>query len=232
MKKIGIVGGLGPVATIDYYNEIINYFNERDNNLVYPEIIIYSLNMSDFLALMKEKNYVKVVEMFNDILKSLRNAGADFAVISANTPHLLFEEIKKFSVLPLISIVEATCEEAKALKLKRTGLFGTKFTMEASFYQDIFQKQGIKVLPPKKDDIEVINQKLFKEIELGIFKEETKQQLLEIVRKMRKEFSIDGLILGCTEFPSVFREKSYFDIPFLNTTRIHVNKIIEYCLSK
>lgn len=231
MKKIGIIGGLGPVATVDYYNEIINIFNEKNDDLVYPEIIIYSVNMSQFLNLMKAKKYDKVVEMFGRIIKSLKNAGAEFAAITANTPHLLFENIKEQSVLPLISIVEATSEEAKRLDLKNPGLFGTKFTMEASFYQNVFDRYGIKIRVPEKSDIDIINEKLFKEIELGIFKEDTKQQLLQIVKKMIAEKSIDGLILGCTEFPSVFRDKYYFEIPFLNTTRIHVNKIVEYCLS-
>lgn len=231
MKKIGIIGGLGPVATVDYYNEIIGIFNKKDNNMNYPEMLIYSVNISEFLNLMKLKKYDEVVEKFTGYIKSLKDAGAEYAVITANTPHLLFYEIKKKSPLPLISIVEATCEDTVKKGIKKPGLIGTKFTMQNTFYQDVFSNEGIEIIVPEKDDIEIIHERLFKEIELGIFKDETRKQLLGIVKKMIDQRKIDGLILGCTEFPLVFREPEYFGIPFLNTTRIHVNKIVEYCLS-
>ncbi|NJK87045.1 MAG: amino acid racemase [Bacteroidales bacterium] len=231
MKKIGIVGGLGPVATMDYYKEIIGIFNERGSDLNYPEIIIYSVNMEKFLNLMKEKKYTEVVDLFARYINCLKNAGAEFAAITANTPHLLFNEIKEISALPLISIVEAVAEEAKKLNLKKTGLIGTRFTMDSTFYKDVFVTKNLQVIVPGEEDKQVIHQKLFSEIELGIFKDETRELLLDIVQKMKKENSIEGIILGCTEFPVLFREPAYSGIPFLNTTRIHVKKIVEYCLA-
>ncbi len=114
--------------------------------------------------------------------------------------------------------------------LKRPGLFGTGFTMNASFYQDVFKKHGINVFVPDKEDKEIVNYKLFSEIELGIFKDETLGLLIEIIEKMIREQQIDSLILGCTEFPLIFTKSHYAGIPMLNTTRIHVNEIIKYCL--
>lgn len=82
---------------------------------------------------------------------------------------------------------------------------------------------------PAQDDQALINQKLFSEIELGIFKDETRQMLIAIVEKMVREQHIDSLILGCTEFPLILEEDSYAGIPVLNTTRIHVDSIVKYC---
>ncbi|HKJ43029.1 MAG TPA: amino acid racemase, partial [Sunxiuqinia sp.] len=129
--------------------------------------------------------------------------------------------------IPLISIVDTTLEKARELGLKKCGLVGTIFTMEASFYQDTFKKQGIEIVTPNQQEKDFINDKLFKELELGIFKEETKTDLLKIFEDFKRREGVDSLILGCTEFPVMFTEKEYLGIPFLNTTRIHVEQIIE-----
>ena len=232
MKRIGLIGGLGPEATMDYYKELINAFRNKSGDLNYPEIILYSVNMSEFLDLMKEKKYDQVTTYLLEKINALKNAGADFATLSANTPHFLFDRLKEKSEIPLISIVEATCDEALKRGLKRTGLFGTGFTMDASFFPDVFKKNGIEVIMPDKEDKELINYKLFSEIELGIFKNETRELFIGIIDKMVKQKQIDSIILGCTELPLILTKASYAGIPVLNTTRIHVKEIINYCLNK
>lgn len=229
MKRIGIIGGLGPEATVDYYKEIINAFKNGSGDLDYPEIIIYSVNMAHFIGLMREKKYEQAIAYISEKIEGLKQAGADFAAISANTPHQLFDELKERSGIPLISIVEATCNEAKSKGLKRAGLFGTEFTMKASFFPDVFRKQNIKIITPDYEDRELINYKLFSEIELGIFKDETREMLIGIIEKMVREQHIDSLILGCTEFPLILTAETYVGIPILNTTKIHVESIVKYC---
>ncbi len=232
MKKIGIIGGLGPEATIDYYKEIINAFKSEKGDLNYPEIIIFSVNMSEFISLMKDKLYDQATTLLLEKIESLKRAGAEFAVLSANTPHLLFDRIKEKSGIPLISIVEAACEESIKRGYKRTGLFGTGFTMEATFYTDLFKKKGIDVIIPDKEDRDIINHRLFSEIELGIFKDDTRRLLIGIIEKMVQKQHIDSLILGCTEFPLILNESSYAGIPMLNTTKIHVDAIVKYCVGQ
>ena len=230
MKRIGIIGGLGPEATVDYYKEIINAFKGSGKALNYPEILIYSVTMSEFIDLMNDKKYGEAATLLLEKLDALKRAGADFAALTANTPHLMFDEISKQSTLPLISIVEATCKEFMRRGLKRPGLIGTGFTMNATFYQDVFKRHNVEVVVPDKADKELINFKLFSEIELGVFKDETRLQLIEIIEKMVKTNGIDSLILGCTEFPLILTEKEYAGIPMLNTTKIHVEAIVNYCL--
>ena len=116
--------------------------------------------------------------------------------------------------------------------LKRPGLIGTGFTMNASFYQDVFKKCGLEIIVPETTDKELINYKLFSEIELGIFKEETREMLIGIIEKTVNEQHIDSIILGCTEFPLILRETEYTGIPVLNTTKIHVKEIVNFCLKK
>ena len=230
MKRIGIVGGMGPESTIDYYRELINGFKNEKGDMNYPEIIIFSINISQFLKLLKEKKYDEVEAFLSEKINVLKNAGAEFAAISANAPHLLFDRLKKRSPLPLISIVEATCRKALKQGLKRTGLLGTGFTMDSTFYQEVFAKNGIDVVVPDKEDKEYINNKLFSEIELGIFREETQEYLEQIIDRMVKQKKIDSVILGCTELPLILKNKNYSGVPVLNTTIIHVDEIIKYCL--
>jgi aspartate racemase len=229
MKKIGIIGGLGPEATMDYYKRIIDHFNRLSSDLNYPEIILYSVNMSEFIGLMNKGEHDLAISRFVQRTEALKNAGAEFAVISANTPHRYFEEINDLSPLPMISIVEATCAECQRLGLMRPGLFGTGLTMNSTFYQKVFDKKGIEVIVPTISKREIINQKLFSEIELGIFKPETKLLLIDIIQEMVEEQHIDSLILGCTEFPLILNEDSYAGIPMLNTTQLHIDAIINYC---
>ncbi|NTW26363.1 MAG: amino acid racemase [Lentimicrobium sp.] len=232
MKKIGIIGGTGPEATVDYYKEIINAFKDGSGDMNYPEIIIYSINLGKLMGMMRAKQYEEAIAYLVEKIACLEKAGAEFAAISANTPHLFFDQIKSLSPIPLISIVEATLAETIKRGLKRPGLIGTGFTMDASFYADNFRLKSIEVVVPDREDRELINYKLFSEIELGIFKDETRQLLIRIIEKMVRAQQIDSLILGCTEFPLILTEPEYAGIPMLNTTRIHVDAIVGYCMNE
>jgi aspartate racemase len=231
-KTIGIIGGLGPGATIDYYKEIINEFSKINPAFDNPEMIIFSVNMSVLMKFLEVKDYNQAAGYLAGCIHKLESAGADFAAITANTPHLFFDEIQEKVNIPLISIVESCAMQAKLMKLKRCGLFGTKFTMNNRFYHDVFNRYDLEVIVPEKDEIKFINQKLFTELELGIFKEETKNELLKIAEEMKIRDHIDSMIMGCTEFPIMFNEENYLGLPFLNTTRIHVKEIVKEYLKR
>jgi aspartate racemase len=220
---------MGPESTLDYYREIINACKTDEEDLNYPEIIIYSINISEFLSLMRSKAYDKITPLLLLKIQALAKAGADFAAITANTPHMFYNAILEKSPLPMISIVETTCRETIRRGFKRPGLFGTGFTMESTFYQEVFNRHGIAIVLPDEDEREMLNQKLFSEIELGIFRDDTRNLLIEIIKRMVKEEKIDSLILGCTEFPLILTAENYAGIPMLNTTRIHVEAIVREC---
>jgi aspartate racemase len=149
--------------------------------------------------------------------------------MGANSPHLVFDELAQVSPLPLISIVESAYDEVRRLGLQKPGLIGTRFTMSGTFYQDVFGKREIEIVLPEETDMKIIHEKLFTEIELGIFKDETRDILIRIIEKMVHNHQIDCLILGCTEFPLILSEKEYAGIPMLNTTQLHIDAIVKYC---
>jgi aspartate racemase len=229
MKKIGIVGGLGPESTVDYYKKIILAFNKKYRELAYPEIIIYSANVKELLEFVNSEEWSKLSEWLLEKIEIVSAAGAQFAAIASNTPHIVFEEVNKKSPISLLSIVEETCNVAEKLNLKRIGLMGTKLTMEADFYKKPFLDKGMEVIIPSELERDLIQKRLFTEIELGIFKDSTRDELFNIVKRMIDDDKIDSLILGCTELPLILPDSKY-GIPFLNTTAIHCESIIEYCI--
>ncbi len=227
-KVIGIIGGIAPPSTIDYYQRIIAGFHEKSDAGSYPSILINSIDMTHMLDLVAKKDYNALTAYLSGEILKLKNGGADFAVIASNTPHIVFEQLRIKSALPLISIVEAALESAKKFGCKKLGLFGTKSTMQGGFYQAGFHKEGIEIITPSPESQNYIHDKYMNEFVKGIFVEETKKAFMEIVNYMRKQNGIDGLILGGTELPFILKDEDFINFKLFNTTEIHVENIIEY----
>ena len=230
MKRIGIVGGLGPEPTIDYYRTVIDSFRRRSKTEDTPEMMIYSLNLQIFLRMMEAERKQEAVEYLTNGVKALHGAGADFALIAAGTPHIFLDEIRNNSPIPVLSIVEETAKVVSESGLNRVGLFGTKFTMQADFYHKVFSREEISIVVPSMEEQNYIHGKLIDELQFGRIVEDTRKGLLNIVKRMINEDRIQGLILGCTELPLILTDDA-FGIPFFNTTKIHAEGAVEFCLS-
>ncbi len=226
MRKIGLVGGLGPESTIDYYRTLIKLHREKTGGRI-PEIVIYSLSLQDFPPISQKD---EVVQWLLGAIKALHQAGADFALVTANTPHIVFDELRALTPIPLLSIVEETCRVAREKRLSRVGLLGTKVTMSSDFYPRTFSAHDITVVVPSKDEKDYIDDKLTSEIIHNKINDKTRQGLLDIIARMVDEDNIEGVILGCTELPLILTEDA-FGIPFLNTTRIHAESAVRFCLT-
>ncbi|HVD96501.1 MAG TPA: amino acid racemase [Candidatus Limnocylindria bacterium] len=231
MNTLGIIGGLGPESTIDYYQKIIALYRERTGDGSYPEFIIASVNLRKGLDFMDANDLAGMADYLLEGIGKLARAGADFGLISANTPHIVFDEVASKSPILLISIVEATCAAAKARNLKRLALFGTRYTMQGSFYQKVFSREGIDLLVPDPTDQDYIHNKYFSELVPGEFLPQTRAGLLAIIDRMKAKSDIDGVILAGTELPLILRDPDHNGIPILNTTKIHVEAAVAEMLS-
>jgi len=231
MKTLGIIGGLGPESTIDYYQKIIALYRERTRNGSYPELIVASVNLRKGLDFMDANDLAGMADYLLQGIGKLVRAGADFGLISANTPHIVFDDVASKSPIPLISIVEATCAAAKTRNLKRLALFGTAYTMQGTFYAKVFSREGIELLVPEPNDQDYIHDKYMNELVPGKFLAETRSGLLAIVDRMKAKSDIEGVILAGTELPLILRNSDHNEIPFLNTTKIHVEAAVDQMLS-
>jgi len=230
MKKLGMIGGTGPESTVDYYRSIINKFQEQTGSQEsLPEMLIYSINMYKIFDLLETGQEEELAEYLAAAVLSLERAGADFAVMSANTPHIVFEKVEQRVNIPMISIVEETYQKAQRLELQKIGLLGTQFTMENNFFKEPFTANGQEVFVPTSDEQHFLHGKIVEELEQGIVKEDTKRAFLAIAEGMIEQHQLDGIILGCTEFPMIFKPED-LDIRQLNTLDIHVDSIVKMIL--
>jgi aspartate racemase len=231
MKVLGVIGGLGPESTIDYYGKIIALYRQCARDGSYPQFIINSINLKKGLDFIDANNLAGMADYLVDEIVKLARAGATFGLISANTPHIVFDEVASRSSIPLISIVEATCAAAKVRRLKRLALFGTRYTMQGTFYPKVFSREGIGLLVPDLGDQTYIHDKYLNELVPGRFLQETRAGLLAIVDRMKEKSDIDGVILAGTELPLILRDSEHNGTPVLDTTEIHCEAAVTEMLS-
>ena len=226
MKTVGIVGGIGPESTIEYYRSIIARYRQLRPDGTSPAILIISLEVNKLLDWMYANHLGQVTDYLLAALQSLARAGADFGVIAANTPHIVFDDLQDRSPLRLVSIVEATCNEAARRGIRRVGLLGTRFTMQASFYPEVFSRHDVAVVTPQADEQAYIHEKYVGELLKDKFLPETREHILKIIHRIKEQEQIQGVVLGGTELPLLLRDDMVSDIPLLDTTQIHVRAIV------
>jgi aspartate racemase len=233
LKTAGIIGGIGPESTIEYYRSIVAAYREQTRDGSYPLLVINSVNMKRLVDMFSADDRAGAALYLAGEVAKLARAGADFALLSANTPHIVFDEVQARSSIPLISIVRATCDAAKGLGLKRLGLFATRFTARAGFYTEALAAEGITLALPVKAEQEYIHDKYMNELVNGVFLAETRARLIAIARRLKMEEAIEGLILGGTELPLILSEADSEEVgvPFLDTTQIHVRAVVAHLLS-
>ena len=227
MSTVGIIGGIGPESTIEYYRKIISAYLKSNANGNYPRIIINSINMTKMLDLIANNQLEQVSAYLASEVRKLSEAGADFGVLASNTPHIVFNEVQRATSLPLISIVEAADKSITSTGLHRVGLFGTKFTMQGGFYDEVLRAHNIVVITPDDIDQDYIHEKYMGELVKGVILDETRSGLLRVIDKMKHRQNIQGLILGGTELPLILSKNDMPDLHLFDTTEIHVESILQ-----
>jgi aspartate racemase len=225
VATLGIVGGLGPESTIDYYRRILEEWKRADPSST-PSIIIDSLDVTRGLYLV-EHDRPGLIEYLSASIGRLAAAGADFVAMAANTPHVVFDDLVARSPIPLVSIVEACAEEARRRDLRRLGLLGTRFTMEGKFYREVFARLGMAVVAPNDEERVWIHDRYVGQLLKGEFRDETRDGVKSVIRRLREEENIDGVILGGTELTLLLSDATVEGIPALDTTALHVAAIVE-----
>ena len=221
-----MIGGIGPESTIEYYRHIIAAYRARVRDGSYPPLVMTSIDLKRMMDLVTANDLSRVTQFLVDELHRLERAGAEIAFIAANTPHIVFDDVRAQSPIQLVSIVEATRDAASDLGLARVGLIGTRFTMDATFYSDVFARNRISVVVPPAADRAYVHEKYIGELVHADIRPETQQELIAIIARLREREGIEGIVLGGTELSLILRDASYADIPVLDTTRIHAERVV------
>ncbi|HEY6947649.1 MAG TPA: amino acid racemase, partial [Gemmatimonadales bacterium] len=205
-------------------------YREQRGDGTYPSILINSIDLKRLLDLAGAERLDELTDYLLRELERLARAGADVALFASNTPHLVFEEVRRRAPIPLLSIVEAACAAAEAQGLTRVGLLGTRFTMQARFYPDVFARAAIRVVVPDAEEQRWVHDRYVHELIPAIFRPETRERMLALVARMKARDGIEGVILGGTELPLLLRDASG-GIPLLDTTRIHADCAVAQLLA-
>jgi aspartate racemase len=226
VKTLGLVGGIGAESTIAYYRAIM----AAGRAIVpasQPPVLINSIDVQTVLRLVAANQLTELTDYLVEEIERLANAKVDLALIAANTPHIVFDEVRSRSPIPMVSIVEAARDAVQAMQLNRVGLFGTRFTMQGRFYPDVFSEAGIVLVPPRDDEQAFIHDKYVNELLKGTFTRPTRDALLHLVDAQRSRDGLEAVILAGTELPLLLTDLTAASIPLLDTTDIHVNAAVK-----
>lgn len=226
MKKIGLVGGTGPESTLMYYKELNSRIDKMTDGEQMPDIVIESVNFRRAWEYVCSKKYDLLADYLSEKVNNLRISGAQVIALTAATMHIVYDEIVQKTKVPLVSIPKSVCAEIQKKVYKKVGLLGTIFTMEQDYMKKDLLEAGIEVIIPEKSDRELIAERIYEELEVGIVKESTLKEFTAIIEKMKKEQGIQALILGCTELPLLLN-KDNCPVDCLDSVEIHLQKLIE-----
>jgi aspartate racemase len=227
-KKIGILGGMSPESTAEYYQYITRTYTERFGDYGYPEIIIYSVSFQPYIDWPTNERWDLVAQGLGQAAQKLEAAGADFIVIATNTMHLVVNEIQNAVQIPVLSLLDVVAEAIQAQELKKVALLGTAFTMGKTFYQDALAKKGIEVIVPDAEDQHYINDVIYRELVAGKIKAEARAGFLKIIDKLQKD-GAQGVILGCTDIPLLIHQEDT-NLPLFDTTMLHSQAALQYAI--
>ena len=231
MKKIGLIGGVGPVSTVNYYLELNQLYHNDFGVNEYPEFVIDSLSLNKVTTALADERYDIVCEILKKSADILRNAGAECVAICSNTPHIVLSQIVDELPLPFVSIVDATVRAVKNGGYKNVLVLGTLATMQSVMYQSVLAENGISSVTPSVEDQQTIADIIFPNLENGIVDPDERLEILALVEKYIAYQSVDAVLLACTELPLIIKPAD-LTIPVIDTALVHAKEIYEFAVKQ
>ena len=229
MKTIGLIGGMSWESSVVYYELINKKVKEILGGFHSCKSIMVSVDFAEIEILQHQGNWASLDKMMAASAKQLELAGAEIIVLCTNTMHLCSHAIIENISIPFLHIAEATGMEVVEKNIKKVALLGTKFTMEKDFYKGfLFDKFGIEVIVPPQEERDQVHNIIYQELVQGQIKNDSRETYKQIISNLEQR-GADGVILGCTEIPSLISD-SDVNIPVFDTTTIHAEKVVEWAL--
>lgn len=245
MKRIGVIGGMSYESTLHYYVQINRKVNERAGGLASADLVLRSVNFEEYHELMESDDWDEIARglSFEALDLVLKNK-CDYVAIATNTMHKVADEVsgphKVVSNvvwrvgIPLVHIGDCIAEECKKVGAKRVLLLGTKFTMTEDFMKTRLGTHNIEVMDTSNypEEIDEINRIIFDELCHGSVTSESKEFMMNFVYQFPADSDLrpDAIVLGCTELNMIL-EPDDVDIPLIDSTQAHIDKLVELCLS-
>lgn len=197
MKTAGIIGGLGPETTAEFYLQTI-FAAFKQNKTARPPVLMWSIPLEYKIEedlLTKAEGEERYLPYLIDATQRLESGRADFIVIPCNSVHIFIEEIRNAVKIPVLSIVEETTQFLKEREINRVGLLATLATVEKGLYQQPLQTAGIEIVLPNEVDQKRIGS-LIQNLVLSRNDQKDKEELLNIIANFK---NVDDVVLACTD---------------------------------
>jgi len=230
MKTIGLIGGMSWESTLSYYRLLNIGVKERLGGLHSAKIILHSLDFAPIAQMQNDGKWDEASLLITAAAQSLEKAGADFIILCSNTMHKVVPFVTPYLKIPILHISEATAKTLNTNHVKKALLLGSKFTMQESFYKDILNFHGIKVIIPNEEEIQSINQIIFHELCVGKIETTSHDFFIHLIETYKhNDPEIDAAILGSNELGLLLRQESTL-VPIFDATLLHVKDAIEQAI--
>jgi aspartate racemase len=228
-KHIGIVACSAEGAAL-CYRTICTEAPREMGEYAHPEVTMHTHPLSAYMKHIWAGEWEEVAKLMLSSAQKVAEAGADFAICPDNTIHQALELVKPKSPIPWLHIAETVAEGAKKRGFARLGILGTKYLMTGPVYSETLRSYGISQEIPDDDDRTRIDKIIFDELVNGLFTEESRNYLNEVMQTL-KQRGCDAAVLGCTEIPLIV-DPSDSPLPTLDSTRLLARAAIREALAK
>ena len=222
-RCLGLIGGLGPGATVHYYRELVAAHEREGRSL---RILIAHAEIERVYADVNAKDFDGLARYFASMIADMAAGGAEFTAIVAATAHICARELTALSRLPLINMLTEVRQAVDAQGLRRVGLLGTRFTIESRMFGCL---EGIETIMPEGARIERIHE-LYKEFVDGRGSDAKAGELRKIAREFVSRDGAQSVLIAGTDLSNVFTD-SNAGFPMIDCARVHIDAIVRRLLA-
>lgn len=207
MKTPGIIGGLGPATTAEFYLELIRRARLRYTER-YPRVLIHSVPVPFELersAVLDGRELERMYPLLAEAAAALQEAGADFIVLPCNTLHQFHRRLQEALEVPLLNILEITAARCASRRCCSAAVLGTRYTVETGLYDQALRRHGLSPVPLTGEETERCAALIYRLL-TDAQREEDRARLLELVAGLA-ERGAEAVILGCTDLQLLLRSE-------------------------
>lgn len=221
-RCLGLVGGLGPGATVHYYRELVAAHERQERSL---RILIAHADIERVYAAVNAKDFDGLARYFAGMITDLAAGGAEFTAIVAATAHICVRELTALSRLPIINMLTEVRQGVDTQGLSRVGLLGTRFTIEKRMFGCL---DGIETIMPAAGRIERIHE-LYKDFVDGRGSDAKAGELRKIAQEFVSRDGAQSVLIAGTDLSNVFTD-SNAGFPMIDCARVHIDAIVRRLL--
>ena len=222
-RCLGLIGGLGPGATVHYYRELLAAHAAQGR---VARMLIAHADVNRVMAAAGAKDFGGLADYLAGLIGSMKAGGAEMTAIVALTPHICVPQLTPISPLPLIDMVSEVTAEIRVRGLKRVAMFGTRFTVETRMFGRL---DGIDVVMPKPDEIELVHNTY-----TDVVAARSTAMQIDGLRRLAHTFvnrdGAEAILLAGTDLSTVFDETNV-DFPAIDCAAVHIRAITKRLLA-